>query len=165
MADKGSNMKNMNLVIAVVASGVVFGGLGFWGGKFYSSNRIDDNFAGNRINNQNGRGMMTNKRDGQNSNTNKAAGNGMTRGGGMIVGEVSSIDGESMTVKQSDGSSKIIVLTNTTKYTISAESSREKLSVGTKIAVMGETTTDGSTTATSVELNPALRGQVINTTK
>lgn len=157
-------MQNQNLIVGCAITAVVFGATGFWGGKIYNSNRFEDTFEGRGIYNQSGRGMMNN-RDDQNRNNNKISGNSMNRGGGMIIGEVSSIDGDSLTVKLADGSSKIVVLSKTTSYTISNESSREKLIVGTKVAVMGETTTDGSTTASSVELNPALRGQAVNSVK
>ncbi len=160
MADKGSNMKNINLMVAVVASGVVFGGLGFWGGKIYNANRIDDDFQGRAMYNQDRPGM-TNNRNLNSGNGKSGSTNGMVRGGGMIIGEVSSVDGDSINIALADGSSKIILLGSDTTYTISNQSSKDKLTIGTKVAVMGETTSDGSgsTKATSIEINPALRGQ------
>lgn len=156
-------MKNINLIVGVVVSGVVCGGIGFWGGSQYNSNKLDQGIYGRRMYDQNGTGMMNNRNKMDRDDKNGAwMGNGMNRGGGMVVGEISSIDGDKITVKLADGSSKLVVLANSTTYTISSDVSKDKLSVGAKVAVMGSDSNDGTTSATSIELNPALRGQAIN---
>lgn len=75
----------------------------------------------------------------------------------MVSGEVTSKDAESLTVKLPDGSSKIILLSKETTYRLASESSLDKIEVGTKVAVAGNTNSDGTTTAVNVEINPLLR--------
>lgn len=74
--------------------------------------------------------------------------------GGMVVGQVSSMDSGSLTIKQSDGSSKIIILSGDTKYHITSDSGLDAIKVGTNVAVVGTAGSDGTTTASNVEINP-----------
>lgn len=87
--------------------------------------------------------------------------NGMQgmRGGNMTSGEVTSMDDKSMTVKMSDGSSKIVLLSESTTYSMSESTTKDKVTVGSKVAAFGTSTNDGSLTASSIELNPTFRGQ------
>ncbi len=144
------------MIVGSIALALVTGGVGFWGGTMYSRTKMVSNF-GNR---GEGRPMM----QGQNGDS-KMNGNRVAQGapGQMgqrnTAGEVTAKDDKSMTVKMNDGSSKIIILSDKTVYRISEESSLSKIEVGTKVAVFGESGNDGSMTATSIEINPALLGQ------
>lgn len=144
------------MIIGSVALAVVTGAVGFWGGTTYSRTKMISNF-GNR---GEGRLMM----QGQNGNT-KMNGNRLSQGapGQMgqrnTAGEVTAKDDKSMTVKMSDGSSKTIILSDKTVYRISEEASSSKIEVGTKVAVFGDSSTDGSVTADNIEINPVLMGQ------
>lgn len=42
---------------------------------------------------------------------------------------------------------------------VSSDASLDKIEVGTKVATFGSSNSDGSTTATSIEINPVMRGQ------
>lgn len=69
-----------------------------------------------------------------------------------------SSDDKSITVKLQDGSSKIVLLTDTTSISKSTEGSKSDLKTGEKVAVFGTENSDGSVTAQNVQLNPILRG-------
>lgn len=72
----------------------------------------------------------------------------------QTVGEIVNIDSESITVKMSDGSTRIVLLTKATTITEAAEVSQDQLVKGAKIAVFGSENSDGSVTAQTVQLNP-----------
>lgn len=75
-----------------------------------------------------------------------------------VNGEIISQDDKSISVKLQDGSSKIVLLTDSTSINKSDEGGKDDLKVGEKVAVFGTENSDGSVTAQSVQLNPRLRG-------
>lgn len=75
-----------------------------------------------------------------------------------VNGEIISVDDKSITVKLQDGSSKIIILSDTTAINKSSEGSKEDLKAGEKVAAFGQENYDGSVTAQSIQLNPLTRG-------
>lgn len=148
-------MSNQKIVIACVITAVLAGGVGYVGGVKMSPLK---------------RSVMFNSRSGQtmnlrNNNQNNQNGNGITNApnmmgrGGAITGEVIAKDNKSLTIKMSDGSSKIVIISDKTNYRMASESSLDKIEVGTKVATFGDSNSDGSTTATSIEINPAMMGQ------
>lgn len=134
------------VVLAIVA--------GFFGGVYYQKNQSVNSMGKTRADRNDaftqdrGSGMGMNDRPGSDMR------------GGVISGEISNKDESGMTIKMADGSSKIILVNNDTKYTISSEADSTKVVVGEKVAVFGESNSDGSVTASSIELNPAMRGQL-----
>lgn len=148
-------MKNNQMVIGSIALAIVTGGVGFWGGTMYSKSRVGLNFQ-NRIG---GRQMMQDQNMGKSFTGNKAPANGQgSMGRGATTGEVTAKDDKSITIKMNDGSSRIVILSDKTVYRISDSSSLDKIVVGTKVAAFGEAGSDGSVTATSIEINPAMMG-------
>lgn len=83
----------------------------------------------------------------------------MMRGNRQIAGEVIALDDTTMTIKMPDGSSKIVLLSSTTTVSKSVDAPKTELKVGSKVAVFGAQNTDGSQTATQIELDPKLLGQ------
>ncbi|MDO8657137.1 MAG: DUF5666 domain-containing protein [Candidatus Levybacteria bacterium] len=77
-----------------------------------------------------------------------------------VNGEILSTDDKSITVKLQDGSSKIVLFTDTTSFNKSAEGSKSDLKKGEKIAVFGRENSDGSVTAQNIQLNPVSRNAV-----
>ena len=139
-------------------------GVGACGGVWYQKTQIN---AFGRMNGQqytqngtNGQrsGRMMGGNNVANGNVAPGVGGGMM-GRGAVTGEVTAKDDKSITIKMNDGSSKIVILGSNITYTESTTAKPESVSIGSKVAVFGTTTADGTTTATSVELNPALRGQ------
>ena len=144
-------------IVAGVAV-VVAAGAGFLGGMQYQKTKVVANFRGNFA-----QGQM-NGINGQTRATGTRTGSGMQQGmRGMIVGEVTAKDDKSLTVKLTDGSSKIVVLSGSTTYALSSEASLDKIAIGSKISAFGTSNSDGSTTATSIEINPVRRGQITPT--
>ena len=83
-------------------------------------------------------------------------GNGVRNGNGA-AGTILSVDTNSMTVKLADGSSKIVLLTGSTSINKAAEAAISDLTVGERVSAFGTTNTDGSITATNIQINPMVR--------
>ncbi len=79
---------------------------------------------------------------------------GQTPGFRQTVGEIISADDKSVTVKLADGSSKIILISDSTTINQSTAAAKTDLKVGAKVAVNGDTNTDGSVTSKNIEINP-----------
>lgn len=74
-----------------------------------------------------------------------------------VAGEIISADDKSITVKLTDGSSKIVLLSDKTSINKASEVSKTDLKVGEKVSVFGQTNSDGSVTAQNIQLNPLER--------
>lgn len=135
-------MKNNQIIIPVVLSVVTGLGLGFFGGmqfRNYQIGMMRGNFPGGQ------RFAGTNLQ-------------GIARGrmmGGQVFGSILSVDKGTVTVKLNDGSSKIVVLSGTTTYSNTVTATQSDLKVGSTIGVFGTPNSDGSVTATNVQLNPS----------
>lgn len=86
-------------------------------------------------------------------------GPGMNRGGqrgpGFAAGEVIAKDETSITVKAPDGSTKIILVTESTEVMNAAKGTIGDVEVGKNVMVNGTPNQDGSVTAQSVNIRPA----------
>lgn len=143
-------MKNtktiLPLILVLVGLGVGFGGGYYFRNYQLSKTRANfgangnfQRFNGARTNGQNGTGMM---------------------GRGGVSGSIISMDDKSITVKMQDGSTKIVLFSDATTYSNTVSVTKSDLKVGDNVAVFGATNSDGSITATSVQLNPEFfRGQ------
>lgn len=149
-------MKNSNIVIVTIVCAAIAGAGGFWGGTIYQKSQITT-MMGNQMGGR-GEGVSQLGRNGMNGNTSKTTNNNVPamngRGGGAISGEVTAKDDKSLTVKMTDGSSKIVIISDSTTYHLSAESDLNKIDVGTKVATFGTSNADGTLTANSIEINP-----------
>jgi hypothetical protein len=72
-------------------------------------------------------------------------------------GQVVSLDSSNITLKLSDGSTKLINLSGSTSYMKADKASANDIKTGTTIMVFGTTNSDGSITAQNVQLNPMTR--------
>ena len=135
-------MKNKAIIITIVVA-IVTAGVGFFGGMQYQKSQRS-NFGAN------GAGFMM----GQRGTSGGRFGSG---NGGAVVGQIISIDTNSITVKLRDGSSKIVILSGTTTINKQATGTKSDLTTGTSVAVFGQANSDGSVTAQSVQLNPVSR--------
>lgn len=133
----------MNKNIIMVFLVIVVGGGAFFGGMKYQQSKQPAflrQFGGN--------GQRIGLGTGGNAN----------RGGFRPVnGEILSNDGTSITVKLSDGSSKIVILSETTSINKADVASKTDLKVGEKVAVFGSDNSDGSVTAQNIQINPISR--------
>ena len=91
-----------------------------------------------------------------------AAGNcggGMMRGGGanggLLSGTVEAKSATSLTLNTRDGSSHVVLITPATSVSKSVNGTLGDVSVGTTVIVSGTTNSDGSVSATLLQLRPA----------
>ena len=75
-----------------------------------------------------------------------------------VTGEIISQDDKSITVKMTDGSTKIVILADSTTYSKTDTGSKDDLKVGVQVGVFGTDNSDGSVTAQNIQLNPQFRG-------
>lgn len=137
-------MKNARVIVPIIA--VLVGlGVGFFGGieyKNYQANKLRSSFTAG------GAQRFTGTRTGQ------AGQNGAAVRGGAVNGTILSMDAKSITVKLADGSTKIVLFSGSTTYSNTATASQTDLKVGSTVAVMGAANSDGSVTASNVQINP-----------
>lgn len=137
--------KNLNLIISIAA--LI---LGFVSGYFVRGYR----YANQRPNFE-GKPNFIGDNRGNNNWTGNGQGN-QRKMGGAVMGEVTNVDDKSITVKMFDGSSKIIILAESTKYMESQESQKDKVKVGLNVSVIGQQNPDGSMTADTLQLSPLM---------
>ncbi len=151
-----SSMKNLSpMVVGLVAllvgaSGGFFGGMQYQKSQAPTFNRgqfgASTGFGGNGTNG----GMMSGRAGGVGG----AGGRGSFR---PVNGEIISTDDKSITVKLTDGSSKIVMLSDKTSINKADTVSKDQLTVGTKVAVFGSEDTAGTVTAQNIQVNPMFR--------
>lgn len=134
-------MKQNTVIIAMVTA-ILAAGLGFYGGmKYQQSKRVPfSNIQENR--------QFTGARDG---NIVAQNGRGTFR---PVSGEIIKKDGTSVTVKLSEGSTKIVLLSNDTKILKTEEGTASDLTIGAMVAVFGTENADGSITSQNIQINP-----------
>jgi hypothetical protein len=138
-------MKN-NLIIGVILALVIGGAVGFFAGTTYQKNQRANFTAFNGAGGPRGQNGQFGGRFG-----------GSNGGSRPVVGQIISSDDKSITVKMMDGSSKIVVLTNSTSINKAADGTRDDLKNGVNVLVVGTPNSDGSETATNIQLNPQMR--------
>jgi len=129
----------MKKVVPIIIVSVVLVGAGaFWAGMKYdqaqTAARFSQRFQGNG----------------------SAPGNGRAAGNGVTAGQIISKDSQSLTVKLRDGGSKIVFLSGSTEISKFAAGSTDDLSVGQTVTVTGQANADGSLTAQTIQIRPAL---------
>ncbi len=77
---------------------------------------------------------------------------GRMMGGPATVGEVLNLDDGSLTIKAKDGSSKIVILNDTTSFTTASTVAKSDIQVGATVSAFGIPNADGSLTATGIQL-------------
>ncbi len=80
---------------------------------------------------------------------------GASMQGGFVSGEVILKDEKSVTIKLRDGGSRLVFLSASTSVMKAAEGSLNDLLVGTQITATGNTNSDGSVSAGSIQIRPA----------
>jgi ribosomal protein S1 len=126
-------MNKNNLIITIIIA-LIVGGLSFYGGTLYQKGKTPS--IGSR----------------QFQNGDRPSGMQGRQNGQPVSGEITSIENNSITVKTQDGSSKIVIYSDSTKVNKTSEATKDDLKVGEQIMVVGTTGTDGTVTAQSVSL-------------
>jgi len=128
-----------NVIISAVLVVVVLVGVSFYGGIKYGQSKkpvIDRTNFGQR-NTQ----MMGNNPQG-----------GGRILGGLVSGEVLSIENNSLTIKSQDGGSRIVFLSASTTINKMAEGNLKDISVGSNVSVNGSSNTDNSINAQMIQI-------------
>ena len=134
-------MKNSLIMTVLIA--IFVGAVGFYSGiKYQQSNR--SSFANGNFRQMNNGQQQGFKEENKN-------------GPRQVTGEIINSDNKSIIVKLSDGSSKIILISGTTKVNKASEATIADLKVGEKIGVFGLENSDGTITAENIQLNPLFR--------
>jgi len=81
-------------------------------------------------------------------------GTGRGTGANFLNGEVIAKDEQSLTLKMSDGGSKIVFFSDSTEISKTTEGLIDDIEVGKQIMVSGEQNSDGSYTAKTIQLSP-----------
>ncbi len=132
-------MKQNNIGLLLVVA-VVVGGAGFFGGMKYQQSQSPQRQFG-----------LGNAQGGA-----RGQGGAGRQGFRPIAGQIVSADAQSVTVKLSDGSTKIALLTSKTQIDQATAATVSDLKAGAPVSVFGTTNSDGSVTAQSVQLNPRM---------
>ena len=148
-SEKIKNPKHITLMVIV---GIAVGLAGFYGGMQYQKSQPGERNGNFRYgqNAQGGQMMMV-----RGENGGRTGGRGF--GGGANIGEIINVDTNSITIKLSDGSSKIINVTNKTTISKTDTASKADLKNGDTIAAFGTPNSDGSIDSQNIQLNPMFR--------
>ncbi len=112
---------------------------GFVGGMQYQKGQISTSTNGNGVQFRRGAGGL--------------GANGFR----ATLGTILNADASTMTVKLQDGSSKIVILNSKTTIGKTTEATATDLTAGQTVQVFGTTNSDGSVTASNIQLNPIMR--------
>jgi hypothetical protein len=141
--------KTITLPIAVIVA-LVVGGAGFYGGMLYGKSRGGSGPANFQNMSQDQRRAFF-QGNGQGTRT----GNFANRtGNGFVSGTIIAKDIQSIAVKMPDGGSKIVFLSDQTEISRSASGTIADLNVSENVIVTGKANTDGSLTASNIQIRP-----------
>ena len=132
-----------NTIIVFIIIAVLIGAGAFYGGMVYGKSQNGSAFNSGRFQGFNGNGAQRGVRPGAN--------------GGLVSGQILSQDDKSVTLKLLDGGSKIIFFSDSTQITKSATGAVTDLTTGKNLMVTGTTNTDGSITAQTIQIRPAIQ--------
>ncbi len=147
-------------IIAVIVSIIVVGGGSFYGGmKYEKSHSLA---GGSQKNAQDCQNLTAEERQqrmqqfGGVGARGRNGGSGGRNGGGFASGEILSKDDKSITIKMRDGGSKIIFYSDITEVGKFVNGATIDLETGKTITVNGTANSDGSITAQTIQLRPAV---------
>jgi len=134
-------MQKNNILIA--AGVVIIAGVSFFGGIQYDKSQtpVRGNFSGQTAGAFAGRSGM---------------GGAGRASGGFVSGKVLSVGSGSLTIQLQNGNSQIILLGSTAQVLKTTSGSISDLAQGTNVVITGTPNSDGSLTAESVQIRPAL---------
>ena len=127
-------MKNNPLLIVIIA--IIVGAGGFFAGMKYQQNKQPS-----RADFQAMRGVR------------QGFAGASQAGIEAVRGEIISQDEESITVKLPDDSSKIVLISENTEINKATEGSTDDLESGEQVMIFGKKNSDGSISATQIQLN------------
>jgi len=137
-------MKNTKLIIGILLA--VVGAVGFFGGMKYQQSK---GFSMADMQSTAMHGGMPSQRGPTEARE--------MNNSGMVSVEIIDKDETSITVKQADESTKIILLSEDTGVNKTSEGSVDDLETGETVMIFGQENPDGSISAANVQLNPRFR--------
>jgi hypothetical protein len=150
-------MNKRNIISFVIALFIVAGGA-FYGGMVYGQNK--NKKLGNLP-----RGNFQNMTSEQRQQAMQQFGNGAGRPegvlGGIVGGEVINKDDKSITIKLRDGGSKIVFYSASTTVDKNVAGATTDLEVGKQVTINGSANSDGSITASNVQILPDATTQTL----
>ncbi len=140
---------NKKILIIAVISLLLGIGVGVYGGTIYQKKKAGKSFNERNLNGR----MMDGQQRGQGQRTGMMG--GQNQGGGFSDGEIISKDDKSLTVKTRDGGSKIVYFSAETKIGKTTEGAIADLAIGQQLMINGKSNSDGSLTASNIQIRPA----------
>jgi hypothetical protein len=134
-------------LLSIIAVALIVGGGAFYGGMKYDQSKVsaDRQARFQQFGGSNGFGWQRGTRG--------------ANGSGFASGEILSKDDKSVTIKMRDGGSKIIFYSDTTEVGKFVNGTLSDLEVGKNVSVNGKVNSDGSITADSIQIRPAMPTQ------
>lgn len=133
--NKGQKTNQMNKKYYLAILIVIVGLLGFFGGMNYGKSQAS-------ISRSISRGSQA------------GAGSRFANGNGFVSGSIISLDANSVTLSTQGGGSRIIFFSTSTQIMKSAQGTIKDLTANSNVVVSGTQNSDGSITATSIQLRP-----------
>lgn len=140
---------NKKILVTAVATLLIGGGSGFFAGTKYQASKTRSRMP--QFSRENAPGQI--------NSDNQRTGGGFRPVNGTVIGR----DDTGITVKMTDDSSKIILLTDSTIINKTQEGSVEDLAEGTEVMIVGQENSDGSVTAQNIQIGSEFpRNQEMN---
>jgi len=127
------------IAVIIVGAGSFYGGMAYAGSKRTAGAFGQGNFAGR----------------GQGTVAGAVGARVGAQGGGLVNGDIISLDDKSITIKSRDNSSKIVFFSSSTEVGKFVSGAISDLTVGESLMVTGKSNSDGSVTAQSIQIRPA----------
>lgn len=138
---KGGEVTTKNNLIITVIVALLVGAGGFFAGMKFGQSQ------GTPATGQTARGQFMRNGNSQ----------GQFRGNRPVTGDIISAGAKSITVKLADGSTKLVLISDSTQINKADSATAADLITGATVAVFGVTNSDGSVTAQNIQLNPTIR--------
>jgi hypothetical protein len=145
MSEDMKNPSSVKKILPLALGAVAIAGGSFFGGMQYANHAVAASAATRQARfAQGGNGAVFFR-----------GGTGGTRtGGGFVIGQILSNDDKSITLSTPGGGSKTVYLSDTTQVLKADAGTLADLAVGQQVMTTGTPNSDGSVTASSVQIRP-----------
>ncbi len=133
--------KEVKKIAPIVITAIIVGAIGFFGGMKYGQSTVQQSAGG-----------LGNFQQSQQ----RQRGGSFGQNGGAVSGSIISKTDNGITVQTRDGGSKIILISGSTEVLKSVQGSSDDLTAGEQVTAIGSANSDGSITAQSVQIRPAM---------
>jgi hypothetical protein len=154
-------LKKNNVMMITGVVGLILAAAGFGGGMMFQKSRDSlKGLSGTALQTKIaslGLGNATNGTAGARNVNGSRFGAGFpggSRGGGFANGQIIGADSQSVTIKQTDGSTKVVYYTGSTVIDKTVTGATSDLTVGQNITTSGTANSDGSVAATTIQIRP-----------